>query len=91
MHCKSSQVSLIAVLKLTVLQLDGWERKDVGIDLHGLALDVKSPFLESLLSEESLAEVLDGLELLVRVLPAGLQHILHLTRVLSNLLRNTIN
>lgn len=50
-----------------------------------------TPVLEGLLAEEIIGEVLDGLELLHRVLSCGSKDISHAPRILSDGLRDTID
>ena len=74
-----------------VLHLDGGQWEYLRLDLDGLTVDDDTPVLEGLLPEEIIREVLDGLELLHRVLPCGSKDIPHPSRVLSDGLRDTIN
>jgi hypothetical protein len=61
------------------------------LDLHGLSLNDDTPVLECLLGKEVAREILDGLELLLRILATRCKHVTHASRVFSDTLRDTID
>ena len=82
---------VVAGLSPPVAHVNDRGRQDGGVDYHGLSVDDNSPVLEGLLTEQVVREILDGLELLLRVLAAGGEHISHLAGVLSDGLGDAVD
>lgn len=84
MNRKISQCIITASLSSSITHIDHRSRKDGGVYHHWLSVNYHSPVLESLLTEEIMREILNSLELLLRILSAGSKDISHLARIFSD-------
>lgn len=66
-------------------------RQDGGVNDHGLGVDDHAPVLECLLTEQVVREVLNCLELLLRVLAARGEDVAHLAGVLTDRLGDAVD
>lgn len=71
MNRKIPQRIIVASLSSPVAHVNDRSRKDGGVDHHWLSVNDHTPVLESLLTEEIMREILNCLELLLRILSAG--------------------
>lgn len=67
---KISQGVVVACLSSPIAHINDWSRQNGGVYNHRLSVNDHTPVLESFLTEQIVREVLNGLELLLRVLSA---------------------
>ena len=82
---------VVAGLRSPIAHVDDRRGQYGGVNDHGLGVDDHAPVLECLLTEQVVREVLDRLELLLRILAARGEHVSHLAGVLSDGLRDAVD
>lgn len=76
---------------ISTLELYPGQRQYLGCECHGLTLNLQAPLLQRLLLEELLAEALDLIVFLVRVLAEFLHYVAHLGRIRSYIIWDAVH